>query len=276
MTNASATAQMTLDDVAVLIPAYNGQADVDLTIASFSESAPVHVLIVDDGSTPPIVAPAIVNMKIEVLRMAQNGGIERALQTGIDALAQRGFRYAARIDAGDRSVPQRLAKQRLFMELHPRVAGLGMWTQVVTREGKPLFMLTPPAEPNAIRRLRFFRSCLAHPSMMLRIDAVRAVGNYRAEYRSAEDLDLFVRLMEQYDCANLPELGLYYELNEGGISATKRRRQVNSTLRLQLRYFNAANPYDWLGLAKNLLHLVTPYRALQRIKRSLLTPRASH
>jgi glycosyltransferase involved in cell wall biosynthesis len=276
MTNSPAAAQMTLDDVAVLIPAYNGQADVDLTLASFSESAPVHVLIVDDGSTPPIVAPALANMKIDVLRMTQNGGIERALQTGIDALAQRGFRYAARIDAGDRSVPQRLAKQRLFMELHPRVAGLGMWTQVVTREGKPLFMLTPPAEPNAIRRTRFFRSSLAHPSMMLRIDAVRAAGNYRAAYPSAEDLDLFLRLMEHHDCANLPELGLYYELNEGGISATKRRRQVSSTLRLQLRYFNAANPYDWLGLAKNLLHLVTPYGALQRIKRSLLSPRASH
>jgi glycosyltransferase involved in cell wall biosynthesis len=276
MTNASATAQMALDDVAVLIPAYNGQADVDLTLASFSESAPVHVLIVDDGSTPPIVAPALANLRIEVLRMAQNGGIERALQTGIDALAQRGFRYAARIDAGDRSVPQRLAKQRAFMEAHPRVAGLGMWTQVVTREGKPLFTLTPPAQPEAIRRLRFFRSCLAHPSMMLRIDAVREVGNYRASYRSAEDLDLFLRLMECYDCANLPELGLYYELNEGGISATKRRRQIGSTLRLQLRYFNAANPYDWLGLAKNLLHLVTPYGALRRIKGRLLAPRAGH
>jgi glycosyltransferase involved in cell wall biosynthesis len=275
MTNSSDAAHSALDDVAVLMPAYNGQADVDLTLASFSESALVHVLIVDDGSTPPIVAPAIPNMEIEVLRMPQNGGIERALQTGIDALAQRGFRYAARIDAGDRSVPQRLTKQRVFMELHPQVAGLGMWTQVVTREGKPLFMLTPPAEPNEIRRLRFFRSCLAHPSMMLRIDAVRAVGNYRAAYPSAEDLDLFVRLMERYNCANLPELGLYYELNEGGISATKRRRQVGSTLRLQLRYFNAANLYDWLGLAKNLLHLVTPYRALQRIKRTLLAPRAS-
>ncbi|MCX4157436.1 MULTISPECIES: glycosyltransferase [Paraburkholderia] len=276
MTNSSAAAQMSLDDVAVLMPAYNGQADVDLTLASFSESALIHVLIVDDGSTPPIVAPAIANMKTEVLRMPQNGGIERALQTGIDALAQRGFRYAARIDAGDRSVPQRLAKQRVFMELHPQVAGLGMWTQVVTREGKPLFMLTPPAEPNEIRRLRFFRSCLAHPSMMLRIDAVRAVGNYRAAYPSAEDLDLFVRLMARYDCANLPELGLYYELNEGGISATKRRRQVSSTLRLQLRYFNVTNLYDWLGLAKNLLHFVTPYRALQRVKRTLLAPRAGH
>src|SRR5258705_378056 len=108
MTNSSASAQISLDDLAVLMPAYNRQA---------------------------------------------------------------------RIDAGDRSVPQRLDKQRVFMELHPQVAGLGMWTQVVTREGKPLFMLTPPAEPNEIRRLRFFRSCLAHPSMMLRVDAVRAVGN---------------------------------------------------------------------------------------------------
>jgi glycosyltransferase involved in cell wall biosynthesis len=276
MTNASASAQISLDDVAVLMPAYNGQADVDLTLASFNESALVHVLIVDDGSTPPIVAPSIGNMQIDVLRMPQNGGIERALQTGIDALAQRGFRYAARIDAGDRSVPQRLAKQRVFMELHPRVAGLGMWTQVVTRAGEPLFMLTPPAEPNAIRRMRFMRSCLAHPSMMLRIEAVRTVGNYRAEYRSAEDLDLFVRLMERYDCANLPELGLYYELNEGGISATRRRRQITSTLRLQLRYFNVANLYDWLGLAKNLLHLVMPYRALQRIKRVMLAPREGH
>ena len=284
MTNSSAPAHSqqllashdALGDVAVLMPAYNGQADVERTLASFSEDAPVHVLIVDDGSTPPIVTPALANLKIEVLRMPQNGGIEKALQTGIDMLAGRGFRYAARIDAGDLAVPHRLAKQRAHLEANPQVAGLGMWTQVVSRDAKPLFMLTPPAEPDAIRRLRFYRNCLAHPSMMLRIDAVRAVGNYRAEYRSAEDLDLFLRLMERHDCANLPELGLYYELNEGGISATKRRRQVTSTLRLQLRYFNALNPYDWLGLAKNLLHLVTPYRTLQAVKRWLYAPGAGH
>jgi glycosyltransferase involved in cell wall biosynthesis len=263
-----------LDDVAVLMPAYNGQADVDRSLASFSEDSPVRVLIVDDGSTPPIVAPAIANLSIEVLRMPQNGGIERALQAGIDALAERGYRYAARIDAGDLTVPHRLAKQRAYLEAHPRVAGLGMWTQVVTREGKPLFMLTPPADPAAIRQIRFFRACFVHPSMMLRVDAVRAVGNYRAAYRSAEDLDLFLRLMERYDCANLPELGLYYELNEGGISATKRRTQITSTLRLQLHYFDAGNLYDWLGLAKNLLHFVTPYRMLQRIKRTVFASRA--
>ena len=62
------SAPVTLDDVAVLLPAYNGQTDIERTLASFSEDAPVHVLIVDDGSTPPIVAPAVPNLKIEVLR----------------------------------------------------------------------------------------------------------------------------------------------------------------------------------------------------------------
>ncbi|WP_109478966.1 glycosyltransferase [Paraburkholderia sp. C35] len=277
MTSSSFTPPVaaTLDDVAVLMPAYNGQADVDRTLASFSEAARIHVLIVDDGSTPPIVAPDLPNMSIDVLRMPQNGGIERALQAGVEALAARGFRYAARIDAGDLTVPQRLARQRAYLEAHPRVAGLGMWTQVVSRDGQPLFMLTPPAEPDAIRRVRFMRACFVHPSMMLRVDAVLAVGNYREAYKAAEDLDLFLRLMQRYDCANLPDLGLYYELNEGGISATKRRRQIVSTLRLQLRYFNALNPYDWVGLAKKLLHFVTPYKTLQRLKKRLYAPRAS-
>jgi len=264
-----------LDDVAVLMPAYNGQADVDRTLASFSEDARIHVLIVDDGSTPPIVAPTLPNMSVEVLRMPVNGGIERALQTGIEALAARGFRYAARIDAGDLTVPGRLAKQRAYLEAHPQVAGLGMWTQVVSRDGAPLFMLTPPAEPRAIRRVRFLRACFVHPSMMLRVEAVLAVGNYREAYKAAEDLDLFLRLMQHDDCANLPELGLYYELNEGGISATKRRRQIASTLRLQMRYFNPLNVCDWLGLAKNLLHLVTPYKTLQRMKKRLYAPHTS-
>jgi glycosyltransferase involved in cell wall biosynthesis len=279
MTSSSFTppaAAASLDDVAVLMPAYNGQADVERTLASFSEDARIHVLIVDDGSTPPIVAPALPNMSVEVLRMPKNGGIERALQTGIEALAARGFRYAARIDAGDLTAPHRLAKQRAHLEAHPHIAGLGMWTQVVSRDGQPLFMLTPPSEPGAIRRERFMRACFVHPSMMLRIDAVLAVGNYREAYKAAEDLDLFLRMMARYDCANLPELGLYYELNEGGISATKRRRQIASTLRLQMHYFNVLNVCDWLGLAKNLLHFVTPYQTLQRLKKRLYAPRASH
>jgi glycosyltransferase involved in cell wall biosynthesis len=266
---ASQAREGVLADVAVLMPAYNGQDDVARTLASFDEDATVYALIVDDGSTPPIVAPEVPGMCVEVLRMAKNGGIERALQAGIEALAALGFRYAARIDAGDLAAPQRLAKQRARMEAEPTLAALGTWTQVVNRAGESLFMLRPSADARALRRTRLLRSPLVHPSVMLRVDAVLAVGNYRVKYPAAEDLDLFLRLMERYECANLPELGLYYELNEGGISATKRRRQIVSTLRLQLHYLNVLNWRDWAGVAKSLLHFVTPYRTLQKLKRAL-------
>ncbi len=58
-----------LADVALLMPAYNGQDDVARTLASFDEDATIYALVVDDGSTPPIVAPEVPGMCVEVLRM---------------------------------------------------------------------------------------------------------------------------------------------------------------------------------------------------------------
>ncbi|WP_175104098.1 glycosyltransferase [Pararobbsia alpina] len=256
-----------LSDVAVLLPAYNCQEDLERTLASFAEQASVSVLIVDDGSTPPVAAPELPGMRIDVLRLTPNGGIERALAAGVEVLAARGVRYIARIDAGDLTVPARLETQRAWLEAHPRVGALGMRAQVVTRQGEPVFLLSVPTEPAQIRRLRFARNCFVHPAMMLRTEAVVAAGNYRARYRAAEDLDLFLRIMKTYDCANLPQTGLYYELNEGGISATRRRTQILSTLRLQLDYFEPGNPYYWAGLAKNLLHFVMPAGLQRGIKK---------
>ncbi|MET5012676.1 glycosyl transferase, partial [Burkholderia pseudomallei] len=73
----------------------------------------------------------------------------------------------------------------------------------------------------------------------------------------------------------LPELGLYYELYEVGISATKRRLQIASTLAIELRYFDPLNPCDWRGVAKNLLPFVTPYSRLQRASRLLCARRGA-
>lgn len=259
--------------LAVLMPVYNSLDDAWRTIQSFDEPdlPTVRILVVDDGSQPafdPTTPPAPLHpcIQLEVLRLDVNGGIERALAAGVAALLDT-VRYIARIDAGDLALPGRLAKQQRYLDTHPTVGAVGMWAQAVTRAGEPVFVLAPPSEPAAIRRLRFARSCFVHPAMMLRCDAIRRAGTYTAQYPAAEDLDLFLRIMQHDDCANLPEIGILYELNEGGISATRRRKQVRSTLRLQYRYFNAVNPYDWIGLAKNVLHLTMPYTLLHRIKR---------
>jgi glycosyltransferase involved in cell wall biosynthesis len=259
-----------LDDVVVLIPAYNCQADLDRTLASLREHSTVRVLVVDDGSEPAIEVQPLPGLQVEILRLARNGGIEQALRRGCEQLFAQGVRYIARIDAGDLATPQRLAKQRAYLEAHPGVGALGMWAAVVARTtGKPLFLMQPPTDPHQIRRQRFFRSCFVHPAMMLRAEVVQAAGNYRVAYRAAEDLDLFLRMMEHAQCANLPSVGLRYEINEAGISATRRHAQVLSTLQLQMRYIDGLNPYYWLGLLKNMLHLVVPYRVLQGIKQGL-------
>jgi glycosyltransferase involved in cell wall biosynthesis len=259
-----------LADTAVLLPAYNCQADLERTLASLREPEVVQVLIVDDGSTPPLRAPDLPGLDINILRLTPNGGIERALAAGVDALARRGACYIARIDAGDVALPGRLSRQREWMDAHPRAGVLGCWTDLVTRGGDTVMTLRPPVAPADVRRQRFFRTCLVHPATMLRTAAVLDAGNYRARYPAAEDLDLFVRIMARWDCANLPEVGLRYELNEGGISATRRRVQVASTLRLIAAHLRWTNPYDWGGLARNLLHLALPYRLLRTFKRALL------
>jgi glycosyltransferase involved in cell wall biosynthesis len=275
--------------IAVLMPVFNSHADAWRTIASFAESSIpcVRVLIVDDGSQPPFSSlkgtmsasyngDGTINqagkfgVRIDILRLDINGGIERALAAGVDALLRDpGVRYIARIDAGDLALPDRLAKQSQYLDENAGVGALGMWARAVTPDGATAFLMTPPSEPARIRQMRFAQSCFIHPAMMIRADALRKAGNYRDAYPAAEDLDLFLRIMRHYECANLPEIGLVYEINPTGISATRRRRQVQSTLRLQCAYLEVGNPYFWLGLGKNMLHLVMPYGLLYRLKRHL-------
>ena len=266
----SVTTLPQLDDVVVLIPAYNCQDDLLRTLASLVEEAPVKVLVVDDGSTPPIEAPALANLQVELLRLPSNQGIELALRTGCEYLLQRGVRFIARIDAGDIAVAGRLARQRQVLDRHPEIGAVGAWAEAVSPAGQSLFVCKPPTDPARIRRLRFVRSCFIHPALMLRAEALARVGNYRANYPAAEDLDLLLRIMQHYDCSNLAEIGVRFALNEQGISSTRRRRQIISTLKLQWSYFEPMNPYDWLGWCKHGLHLIVPYRALQRIKRMVL------
>src|ERR1041385_5770609 len=69
---------------------------------------------------------------------------------------------------------------------------------------------------------------------MMRTRAVRAVGGYRPEYDTAEDLDLFLRLAERWRLANLPDVILRYRLHPGSIGHRKydqQRRTIDAAVR---------------------------------------------
>ena len=80
----------------------------------------------DDGSTPPLqVDASAYDYPIVLHRMARNGGIEAALNAGLELIEAQGFELVARLDVGDRCAPTRLATQQAFLDAHADVHLVG-------------------------------------------------------------------------------------------------------------------------------------------------------
>lgn len=254
--------------VAVLMPAYNAQADLERSLLSLvGDIDPQDILVVDDGSSTPMVAPA--DAPARILRLEKNRGIVGALNAGLELLMAEGYDYIARLDAGDLSVPGRLAAQRTHLDANAAVALIGGAAHYVDMAGKPLFEFMPPVDDAGIRRKMRFNSAFVHPAVMMRVSALRECGVYDAAYQYAEDYELFARLMTRYQAANLPGFILTYEVNPGGISLSRRRELLRQRWRVQRRYHDPASPWSWLGLAQTAVIALVPVGWVNRLKQAL-------
>ena len=72
---------------------------------------------------------------------------------------------------------------------------------------------------------------ILHPTVMMRRAAVFAAGGYTHEYRHVEDLDLFLRLAEVGELANLPEVLLEYRVHMRSVSHAHAAEQHKAGLR---------------------------------------------
>lgn len=253
--------------VALLMPAYNCQADMNASISELPIEEPLHVLIVDDGSTPPLEAPPChPTHSVRMLRNSVNLKIHGALRRGMEVLHAEGFQYVARLDAGDFALPMRFRLQKDFLDAHPEVAAIGSAVELVSEQGRLLAIWRPPLTDDAIRRFRLLRSTLGHPAVMLRAEAVLAVGNYRDTHPCAEDLDLFLRLMQRFKVANLPRvLGRKVEHTKS-ITVRQRRQMIVSAIRLQFTHLRPGCWADWAGVAKSVSQLLMPRSVFEVLK----------
>lgn len=256
--------------VALLIPVYNNQDGLERSLAALTDEVPLDIVVVDDGSTPPIRLPEVPPpYRAFLLRLEQNRGIEHALNHGLGWILERGYAYVARLDAGDIPLPGRILKQVEFLEENPEHALVGGQVQFVGLDGKEVFQERFPTEDAQIRRIMHARNCFIHPAVMLRTSALKAVGLYSDRYKALEDFELFFRIMQRFKVANLSDYVVRCEVNPGGISLTKRREQVLGRLRVMLLHFDPRIKESWLGLLKNLLLLFTPVPVVQALKQRL-------
>jgi Glycosyl transferase family 2 len=193
--------------ISVLMPVRDGEPHLGAALDSlWSQSlGDFEAIVVDDGSldgTPSLLtAVAAREPRLRIVRQ-DRAGIAVALNC---ALALAAGRFAARLDADDIAKPDRFARQAAHLAAHPRLAVLGTGYDEIDAAGRSLRRVEPPADPGEIRRILPRGNCLAHPSVMMRREAVLAAGGYRPALVGAEDYDLWLRLLEDWDLANLPE-----------------------------------------------------------------------
>jgi glycosyltransferase involved in cell wall biosynthesis len=212
--------------VSVVMTVYNTADYVAEAVESILKQtfADFELVIVDDGSTDGSTAIlrelAARDARIRLVSRP-NTGIVRAANEG---LAMATGRYVARMDSDDISDPTRLAKQVEYMEAHPDCVLLGSRVIVCDPYGSAVYRSghkLAHEEIDAQLMSRHGGWAVVQPSSMLRTNAVRRVGGYRGTINMSEDHDLFLRLAEVGQVANLPEALLRYRRHYKSVSFTQ-------------------------------------------------------
>jgi hypothetical protein len=95
--------------------------------------------------------------------------------------------------------------------------GTSQW--LIDEAGRTIAPIKPPSDDAGIQQVILQgHGAICHPSAMMRAATVRQLGGYRREFYPAEDLDLWLRLGELGQLANLPEPLLRYRVHSGSIS----------------------------------------------------------
>lgn len=219
--------------ISVTLPVFNAEAYIGEAVESIlgQTLADFELIIINDGSSdrsgPILQELAARDPRINLIERP-NGGLVSALN---DAIALARGDFIARMDADDIAMPERLALQYARMTSEPGLGVLGSFIRIVDHAGRTIRMADYPVTVEEVAKFIELGSPVAHPSVMIRRDVLRATGAYRQVFRHCEDYDLWLRITELgYGIANLPVPLLNYRVHGNNVSSVHREAQETATL----------------------------------------------
>lgn len=260
-------------EIALLIPVYNDQVGLNQTLESLLKETKekVDVVVVDDGSKEPIRVPKTIGIHhIIFIKSEVNKGIEHVLNLGLKYICDNGYKFVARIDAGDTIEPNRFYKQKKYMLDNPNYMLIGSNVRHTDMNGKEVFIERVPLSTDEIKKKMHINSCFPHPSVMFRTVIIEEIGVYHTNFPAAEDYEFFFRIMNKYEVSNLDEVLICKEINPNSISLSRRKRQLYSRIKIQRKYFNPLVLESYVGIVKSFILLIAPNKLIIGIK-SLLS-----
>lgn len=212
--------------LSVLLPCRNAAAWLSECIASLTAQTErdFEVLAVDDASSDAtrelLVGWSRRDPRVRVLK-GSGTGLVSALRL---AASRARAPLLARMDADDIAHPERLAAQRGFLDARPELAGCGTGVRYFPRaalgSGYRRYerWLNRLRSPEEVARDLFVECPVAHPTLVVRHSAYRAVGGYR-DAGWPEDYDLVLRLHAAgLRLANLPRVLLRWRVRSERLS----------------------------------------------------------
>lgn len=217
--------------MSVVMPVRNGAAYLGAAVQSVlvQTFADFEFIIVDDGSsdrTPAILSAfAASDDRVRLLRTSGEG-IVAALNLGIGTA--RGL-LIARMDADDIALPERFATQTAALRAMPTLVAIGSEAITIDPQGNETGRMTVPADASTAMAELSRHNSFLHPTMMLRRDAMVLAGLYRPACIYAEDYDLWLRISERGEMANIAEPLIKFRVHSQQTSKVKRFTQRAAT-----------------------------------------------
>lgn len=242
--------------ITVLMSVHNGEKYLETAINSILRQTlrDFDFLIIDDASTDASSAIlsdfARKDARIQILTNERNLGLAASLNRGISQIKTP---YIARMDADDIAAPQRLEEQLAYMERNPNLCASGTWITQFTQDTY-LHIYEPATNPQTVRERTLFNGPqIMHPTAMIRTEAIKAINGYDEAFLCAQDYDLWLRLLDYGDLANIPKSLLFYRIHETSTSSTKIEQQVinhfialrKSEMRFENKICNNIRSHSW-------------------------------
>lgn len=218
--------------ISVVVGIYNGGDSLRDSLLSVLDQRKValELIAVNDGSTDHSARVldelATSDARMRVIHQP-NAGLTAALITGC---AQARGTYIARHDAGDISLPGKLAQLAQALDTNPQAVMASCGTRYVGPNHEPLYeIIHDPAtamQGLQTQDINKIRGVSHHGATMFRRASYEKVGGYRPQFRVAQDFDLWVRLSEQGLHHVIPEI--FYQANTApnAISRSFHQQQI--------------------------------------------------
>lgn len=217
--------------ISVIMAVYNAERYLAEAVESVLAQtyADFEFLIHDDGSTDgsPEILRRIAGKDPRIdVSFGENAG--PAAARNILLARARGV-FIAVMDADDVCRPDRFKRQVTYLDAHPDIAVLGSHIRYIDEAGRPVRELDYPADHAQIDARNYAgNTAIVHPTVMMRREAVQAVGGYDESFSDAQDLELWLRMAERFRLANMPEVLLDYRFHPFSISASADGSSTNN------------------------------------------------